>query len=144
MNKLPDELHPSDIGSLTGDKRSSKDDYYRYMLRREKLKELNSVDFLSAREKQALKATSDREKIELRCLARLYALADHSPEYLQIKSITGGDDREEIAQKLAKLYMERQLVEDVLNRFIAPSKAKDDLRKGSTLSRTLYDAFASE
>lgn len=144
MNKLPDETHPTDIGSLVGSSKSAKDEYFRYMLRKEKLKDVKSAGFLSSEERSALDKISEQEQIELRCYARLSALADHSPEYLQIKSIVGGEDREEIARKLSKLYMERVLVEDVLNRFISPSKSKDLLQRSNTASRSSYDLFASQ
>jgi hypothetical protein len=142
-SKLPNEDHPLDV---LGKKKSSKDEYYAFMLRQEKMKQITSLNrsggnFLSDDEMKALNAMSEREKIELRTLARLYSLADTSPEYLQIKAITGGRDREEIADKLTKLYMERVVVEDVLDRFISPNSAKKIISDAGSTSRNKYDAF---
>jgi hypothetical protein len=142
-SKLPHEDHPLDV---LGKKKSSKDEYYSFMLRQEKLKQIKQLNgrggnFLSAEEESALNAMSEKEKIELRTLARLYSLADTSPEYLQIKAITGGHSREEIAEKLTKLYMERVVVEDVLDRFISPNSAKKIISDAGSQSRTKYDAF---
>jgi hypothetical protein len=143
-SKLPNEDHPGDIG-LVGKKKSSKDEYYSFMLRQERLKQIKDAQkggaFLTAEEQAALSSMSEREKIELRTLARLYSLSDSSPEYLQIKAITGGQSREDIADKLTKLYMERVVVEDVLDRFIAPSSAKKIIADAGTSSRSRYDAF---
>ena len=83
----------------------------------------------------------DREKIELKTLARLYALTDSSPEYLQVKAITGGDSREEIAEKLASIYMERILVENTISRFIAPTSASATINAGLQNTRNNFDLF---
>jgi hypothetical protein len=143
-SKFPNEEHPGDIG-MVSKKRSSKDEYYAFMLRQERLKQIKDANkggrFLTTEEQSALSAMSEREKIELRTLARLYSLADSSPEYLQIKAITGGHTREDIADKLTSLYMERVVVEDVLDRFIAPSSAKKIISDAGTESRSRYDAF---
>jgi hypothetical protein len=87
---------------------------------------------------------SDREKIELKTLARLYSLGDSSAEYLQVKAITGGSSREEIAEKLTGIYMERILVEDTINRFISPTTARDTISQSLAMSRNAFDLFGGQ
>ncbi len=82
--------------------------------------------------------------MQLKCLARLYQLTDSSPEYLQIKSITGGHDREDIASKLTEKNMEKVQVEDVLDRFISPTSSKVIITKGNKNARARYDAFGRD
>jgi hypothetical protein len=113
------------------------------MLRKEKLNSiLSDNDFLNTDEQTALQSISTREKVELKTLARLYQLEDTSPEFLQVKAITGGRDREDIAAKLTQKYLEKVQVEDVLNRFLAPDDNRTRIRTALKTSREKYDAFA--
>jgi hypothetical protein len=137
-----EDVHPQDL--LNAKKSSAADEYYRFMLRKAKLESVNETSSgLTADELKALSETSTREKVELKTLARLYMLDDHSPEFLQVKAITGSHNREEIASKLTDRYMEKIQVENVLDRFIAPTTNKARITEAMTASRTFYDAFGN-
>ena len=145
--KMPSEDHPADL--LNGEhSKSAADEYYRYKLREEKLGRIMTLNrgdaFLDQQEQAALRALSEKEKVELNCLARLCQRTDVSPEYLQIKSITGGRDREDIAAKLTEKYMEKVQVEDVLNRFISPNESRYIINQGNAAARVRYDAFGRD
>jgi hypothetical protein len=140
-----EDVHPNDL--MNSKKTSAADEYYRFMLRQAKIqafKDQRTADndkFLDDTEVAALQSVSLKEKVELKTLGRLYQLDDHSAEYLQVKAITGGHTREEIASKLADRYMEKIQVEEVLDRFTAPTTNKTKIATAMTASRTKYDAF---
>ena len=142
--KMEDE-HPREFVGVAGEKsKGAQEEYYRFQLRQAKLQRilnLGAETGLTEGEFNALNALGDREKIELKTLARLYALTDSSPEYLQVKAITGGDSREEIAEKLASIYMERILVENTISRFIAPTSASATINAGLQNTRNNFDLF---
>ena len=145
--KIEDE-HPREFVGIAGEKsKGTQEEYYRFQLRQAKLariEQLGDATGLVREEVAALNAMGDREKIELKTLARLYALSDSSPEYLQVKAITGGDSREEIAEKLASIYMERILVENTISRFIAPTTASATINAGLQSTRTSFDLFGQK
>ena len=140
-----EDEHPREFVGVAGEKsKGAQDEYYRFQLRQAKLQRilnLGAETGLTDGEFNALNALGDREKIELKTLARLYALTDSSPEYLQVKAITGGDSREEIAEKLASIYMERILVENTISRFIAPTSVSATINAGLQNTRNNFDLF---
>jgi hypothetical protein len=115
------------------------------MLRKEKLAAIatrgKNEGWLDDREVAALSEVSDKEKVELKVLARLYQLSDTSPEYLQVRTITGGDSREEIAAKLADIYYKKHLTDEIMTRFVAPSTTKGKIL--ATSAKKSRDAFAT-
>ena len=142
-----EDEHPREFVGVAGEKsKGAQEEYYRFQLRQAKLQRilnLGAETGLTDGEFNALNALGDREKIELKTLARLYALTDSSPEYLQVKAITGGDSREEIAEKLASIYMERILVESTISRFIAPTSASATINAGLQNTRNNFDLFGA-
>ena len=141
-SKIPHDEHP---GNIIDAPQSHQDQYYKFMLRQEKLKsviELNKVDaFLKAEEVAGLNNISEREKLLLKTLGRLYSISDLSPDYLQVKSITGGKDREEIAEKLVDKYLEHEVVKMVTDTFVGPVGSKDIISKGIAGSKTNVTKF---
>jgi len=136
-----EDVHPNDL--LNAKKSSAADEYYRFMLRRAKIEALgNNPNYLEAAELAALQAVSTKEKVELKTLGRLYMLDDNSAEYQQVKAITGGNTREDIAAKLTERYLEKVQVENVLDRFIAPVTNRRRVNDAMVASRRAYDAFA--
>jgi hypothetical protein len=128
--------------------RSPEKAYYEFLLRKEKLAKIKdqgiAEQWLSAEEAAALETVSDKEKLELKILARLYQLADTSADYLQVKSITGCDSREEVASKLADIYYKKYVVDDIINRFVAPNNVREKiLVESAKKSRQAYDAFGN-
>jgi hypothetical protein len=93
----------------------AQEQYYAYTLRQEKLKNVRGVaGGLTNDEADALKGISDLDRLELKALARLYKLGDNSPELLQYFAITKSSSREEVASKLAKKQLRKQLVEEAV------------------------------
>jgi hypothetical protein len=138
-----DERHENNF--LENSTRSPEKAYYEFMLRKEKLSAITrDAPWLDADEKKALNEISDKEKLELKVLARLYRLADSSADYLQVKTITGCDTREEIAAKLADIYYKKYITDDIMNRFVAPSTTKREiLLESAKKSRAAFDAFGN-
>lgn len=147
MSKIHHEEHPGDVGGIIDKPQSAQDQYYKFMLRQEKLKsvtELNKVadsKFLEDEEVKGLSNISEREKLLLKTLGRLYAISDLSPDYLQVKSITGGRDREEIAEKLVDKYMETEVVKLVTDQFVGPKGSKNVITSGIAGSKTKLATF---
>jgi hypothetical protein len=128
--------------------RSPEKAYYEFLLRKEKLLKIKekgiAEQWLTQDEADALETVSDKEKLELKILARLYQLADTSADYLQVKSITGCDSREEVASKLADIYYKKYVVDDIITRFVAPANVKEKILVSSAKkSREAYDAFGN-
>ena len=92
---------------------SAQEQYYRYMLMKEKL---------GGKGDAILKATSEREDIEVQILQKLVNITESTPEFAQIVSITGSSDRFEQARILAESVYDKIRAEQVLS-FYTPSKA---------------------
>ena len=113
------------------------DEYYAYMLRKAKVADAAGVDggaAISGAEAKALNRISDLDRLELKALARLYQLSDNSPELLQYFAITHCSTREEVAAKLAKKQLRKQLVEEAVNKVLSPEAVAGFVT--STLNRT--------
>ena len=142
-----DEKRPTNF--LNDGSKSTQEAYYEYMLRKEKLTGLAtkgvSDSWLSAEEKTALEEVGEKEKLELKILARLSGLADSSAELLQVKALTDCKTREECARSLAEIYYRKYTTEEVLNRFVAPKSAKTNILDASrTKSNANYTLWGSQ
>ena len=151
-----DEQRESNL--LNDGRGSAQQKYYEFKLRTEKLKAIaadangaydaNKVTepgqqaWLSRDEFTALTTISDKEKLELKILGRLYQLNDTSADYLQVKTITGSDTREEIASKLADIYYKKYVTDDILARFVDPTATRASiLAPSARKSRSAFTAF---
>lgn len=115
---------------------SAQEEYYRNELLRIKLLRDNT---LSTVEKEAiLQATSEREGIELRILAKLSAITESSPEFAQVVDLTGTKDKFEQAKRLAEVTYDRIRAQQVLS-FYTPEEA---VMKQHFRARTLPAALA--
>ena len=118
---------------LNDSTRSAQEAYYEYMLRKDKLGSIATAGaagenaWLSAAEVSALASVGEKEKIEVKILARLSSLADSSPELLQVKALTDCKSREECARSLADIYYRKYTTEEILNRFIDPVSTKSKI-----------------
>lgn len=144
-HKINFEDSPQDIGGIIDKPQSAQDQYYKFMLRQAKLGSVSALNtaekFLEDEELKGLANISEREKLLLKTLGRLYAISDLSPDYLQVKSVTGGKDREDIAEKLVDKYLEREVVKLVTNQFVGPTGSKKILTDSITKSKTKMGEF---
>ena len=133
--------------------RSTQEAYYEFMLRKEKLGaivkrgadgEYADSDVMTKSEAEALNSIGDKEKLELKILARLYSLADSSAELLQVKALTDCKTREDAAKKMAEEYYRKLSIDEVINRFIDPEKTKDAFKKSKVSSRKIYGVWGGE
>lgn len=143
---MADDSRPQNF--LNDSSKSAQEKYYEFQLRKEKLSKIAAAGvtagWLTTAEQSALGEVGEKEKLEMKILARLYSIADSSPEYLQVRSLTGAKDRESCAAALADIYYRKFTTEEVLNKFVAPTVAKDQILKPAiAASRTEYDAFGS-
>ena len=92
---------------------SAQEQYYRYMLMKEKLAHKGEAGILGA--------TSEREDIEHNILEKLVKITESSPEFAQIVSITGSSDRFEQARILGATVYDKVRAEQVLS-FYTPDK----------------------
>jgi len=106
---------------------SAQDEYFKYMLLKEKLKlqrpaaGVGNPDNLSAAALSILSATSEKDEIELQVLEKLTKITESSPEFAQVVDITGTKDRYEQAKRLAETVYDRVRSEQILH-FYTPSK----------------------
>jgi hypothetical protein len=145
------KLEEARIGNVLTSKPSasgSAEQYYAYMLRQEKLKNLgggaDGLDVLDENEIKSLRGVSDLDQLELKALARLYQLSDNSPELLQYFAITKSGTREEVAKKLAKKQLRKQLVEEAVQKVLPSDKVLkivEDTLKGSRANRGKTNGF---
>lgn len=134
-----EEARTENVLSARPSKAGAMEEYYAYMLRQEKLKNVGSgaggLNLLTANETKALKGISDLDQLELKALARLSTLADNSPELLQYFAITHCSTREEVAKKLAKKQLRKQLVEEAVNKVIDPASLATSVKSKLDASR---------
>lgn len=104
--------NPGDV--VSAKKGSAAEDYYRFMLLKEKLS-------LPAGADELLKVQSEREAIELDILRNLVKITESSPEFAQIVDITGSRDRYEQARILSEVVYDKVRAEAILG-FYTPSK----------------------
>jgi len=150
-------LDESNIMSYIPDGRNAQRDYYRLEARD---KQLDAVNRLTPEEQEyvlggvldadkggdakesirnAIQKIHEKDLIELRALVHLQKLPDTSPEYVQLKAITGLNSREEIANSIATRQI-KKLMDTQIDAITNP----DSLRKvyANTVKRG-GTAFAS-
>jgi hypothetical protein len=113
------------LGKQTGDivsskKASAQEEYYRYMLLKEKLAATEAPNA-----HPLLKVQSEREAIEMSILRNLINITESSPEFSQVADITGSRDRYEQARILSEVVYDKVRAESILS-FYTPDA--EDLR----------------
>lgn len=103
------------LGKQTGDivsakKGSAAEEYYRYMLLKEKLTTINDT-----KADPLLKVQSEREAIEMSILRNLIDITESSPEFSQVVDITGSRDRYEQARILSEVVYDKARAEQILS-----------------------------
>ena len=112
------------------------DEYFAFMLRKEKVKSAQDGGKITGAEAGALQSISELDQLELKALARLYKLSDNSPELLQYFSITHCSTREEVARKLARKQLRKQLVEEAVNKVLSPDAVSTAVNSSLSASRS--------
>ena len=104
-------------GDALGDSKtmgsSPADQYYRWKLMSDKYA-VAADERLSATAKSVLGATSEKEAIKFKILAKLVAHGESSAFHAQCKEYTGSDDKLEQAEKLAELIHDNMKTKKIL------------------------------
>jgi len=130
-----EESRTSNVLSSKPSSAGKQEEYYAFKLRNEKVANARTLGKISAAEGDALNSISELDQLELKALARLYQLSDNSPELLQYFAITHCSTREEVASKLAKKQMRKQLVEEAVNKVLAPDQVATAVNNSLSRSR---------
>ena len=101
---------------------SAAEDYYRYMLLKEKVK--NGLG-----DESLLTFQSEKEAIEMSILSNLLNITESSPEFSQVVDITGSRDRYEQARILAEVVYDKARAEQILSWY---TPGKESLNKHFT------------
>jgi len=131
------KLEEARVNNVLSSKPSSagkQDEYYAFMLRKEKVANALTRRKITAEEEVALSSISELDQLEMKALARLYTLSDNSPELLQYFQLTHCSTREAVAQKLAKKQLRKQLTEEAIKKILDPDAVAGLVE--STLTRT--------
>ena len=132
-----EESRVQNVLTSTPSSSGKQEEYYAFLLRKEKVANAKSLGKISGPEETALNGISELDQLELKALARLYQLSDNSPELLQYFAITHCSTREEVATKLAKMQLRKQLVEEAVNKVLSPSAVAGAVTTSLNRSRTL-------
>ena len=113
-------------GKQTGDvvsakKGSAQEEYYKYMLLKEKLKQSGEGSGDGGFKHPLLQVQSEREGIEMQILKKLINITESSPEFSQVADITGSRDRYEQARILSEVVYDKVRAEAILG-FYTPDK----------------------
>jgi hypothetical protein len=113
-------------GKQTGDvvsakKGSAQEEYYKYMLLKEKLKQSGEGTGDGGFKHPLLQVQSEREGIEMQILKKLINITESSPEFSQVADITGSRDRYEQARILSEVVYDKVRAEAILG-FYTPDK----------------------
>jgi len=104
-----DAGHGKQLGDIVSKKGgSAAEDYYRYMLLKEKVK--NGLG-----DESLLTFQSEKEAIEMSILSNLLNITESSPEFSQVVDITGSRDRYEQARILAEVVYDKARAEQILS-----------------------------
>jgi len=117
-----EEARTNNVLSATKKTSDAQNEYYTFLLRKEKVEMAKKNKAITTDEQTALEGLSELDQLELKALARLYKLADNSPELLQYGSILHCSTREEMATKLATKQLRKQLVEEATNKILTPTQ----------------------
>ena len=125
-------------GKQTGDvvsakKGSAQEEYYKYMLLKEKLKQSGEGEGDGGFKHPLLQVQSEREAIEMQILKKLITITESSPEFSQVADITGSRDRYEQARILSEVVYDKVRAEAILG-FYTPDK---DVLQNHFVERTL-------
>jgi hypothetical protein len=128
LSPAEDASNPAGLGRATlKSSMSPQDEYYRYMLMKEKL----------GTDSKILKARSEQDDVEIQILEKLIGIRESTAEWNQVVDLTGSKNRFEQARVLAEIAYEKEKAEQVLS-FYVPSKP--ELKK--IFSDTNRDALA--
>ena len=105
-------------------KRSAQDEYYTYMLKKEKAGRANAVVG-----SQTLLEPGIVDKIETSILIKLHAMSDLSPQLAWTLSMCSASSREEAAKKLAEKVISKQMTDNLTASLVNPDTITNALRQ---------------
>jgi hypothetical protein len=110
MEKQLDSGNPSNIGQAgTTAKTSASEDFFRYMLLKERL---------GAGGKEILEAKSEKDLIMEQILRKIVRVRESTAEWSELVSLTGSENRFVMAEKLADIAWEKKRAELVLEKYV--------------------------
>jgi hypothetical protein len=121
--KALDAGNPSNIGSVgTTAKTSASEDFFRYMLLKERL---------GASGKAIMEAKSEKDLIMEEILKKIVNVRESTAEWSELVSLTGSENRFAQAEKLADIAWEKRRAELVLNKYTGGSDELDRVYQSS-------------
>lgn len=115
LNPSEDASNPGGLGrAVVKSSSSPQDEYFRFMLLKEKLGTDNN---------DILKAKSEQDEVEIQILKKLVRVRESTPEWNQVVDLTGSRNRYEQARILAEIAYEKQKAEKILG-FYVPSSTE--------------------
>jgi hypothetical protein len=115
LSPAEDSSNPAGLGrAVLKSSMSPQDEYYRYMLMKEKL----GTDGA-----KILKARSEQDDVEIQILEKLIGIRESTAEWNQVVDLTGSKNRFEQARVLAEIAYEKEKAEQVLS-FYVPNKGE--------------------
>lgn len=129
LNPSEDASNPGGLGrAVVKSSSSPQDEYFRFMLLKEKLGTGND---------DILKAKSEQDEVEIQILKKLVKVRESTPEWNQVVDLTGSRNRYEQARILAEIAYEKQKAEKILGFYVPNSTqlgqiftATDDAARG--------------
>ena len=115
-----EEARTNNVLSSKPSSAGKQEEYYAFLLRKEKVANAVSKGQITGAEETALSSISELDQLEMKALARLYTLSDNSPELLQYFQLTHCKDREAVAKKIAKKQLRKQLTEEAIKKILDP------------------------
>lgn len=113
-----DSGNPGNISGATATAKSSaQEDYYRYMLLKERL---------GANNRNILEAKSEKDIIMEEILAKLVNVRESTAEWSEVVSLTGSENRFAQAEKLAEIAWEKRRAELVLAKYTGGNAKLDE------------------
>lgn len=105
--------------------KSSMEEYYRLKIDDLRTQKAEASGLLSAKEKEALQMTSDLDLLTTKILVKLKVLSDYDPLLNTMRSLTGHEDRQDIARELAVRHYNKSVTDHFVSQFVTTSNTKN-------------------
>lgn len=123
MSNQLDSGNPANIGTVgTTAKSSASEDFFRYMLLKERL---------GSAGKEILEAKSEKDQIMEGILRKIVRVRESTPEWSELVSLTGSENRFVMAEKLAEIAWDKKRAELVLEKYVGSGSHLETIYKES-------------